>query len=92
MCSPEARYAPIAPDYQADGRRMAGSRILNNRGLTRARNKDRKTPKTANRHKYDQATKKRRSQVQEYKEKQGSYGGEKTGIKTNLVKSTSLKQ
>lgn len=29
-------------------------------------------------------------EVQEFKEKHGNYGGERTGVKTHVVKSTSL--
>jgi len=75
----------------AEGKRQVGRDIMKNRGLTPNRRRDTKTAKTKNRFKYDKALKKRSSQVQEFKGyKKDDYGG-KTGIKSNLVKSRSLK-
>lgn len=43
------------------------------------------------REKYRKALVKRRSQVQEYKGKTDAYGGERSGIKSNVIKSVSIK-
>lgn len=71
-------------------KRAAGGKIIHNRGLTRSRPKDTKNARTKNRKKFDKAVSKRKSQVQEYKGKTASYGGEGTGIKTNVVKSVKI--
>ena len=62
-----------------------------NEGLKPSRPKDRKTPKTRNRARYEKAMVKRRSQVREYQGQGGVYGGEATGIRRNVAKSVRLK-
>ena len=62
-----------------------------NVGLKPSRPKDRKTPKTRNRARYEKALTKRKSQVRQYQGQGGVYGGEATGIKRNVAKSTRLK-
>lgn len=71
-------------------RREAGNRIVKNRGLTRPRPREKRNPRVAHRIKYGKALERRKSQVQEYKGKTAGYGGEATGIKTGLIKSTRL--
>lgn len=56
-----------------------------------SRPKDRKNPKTANRYKAERAQLKRKSQVRDFKGYDMVYEGQKTGIKTDLVRSRSLK-
>eukprot|EP00457_Paulinella_chromatophora_P017086 gb/GEZN01018038.1/.p1 GENE.gb/GEZN01018038.1/~~gb/GEZN01018038.1/.p1 ORF type:complete len:231 (-),score=49.58 gb/GEZN01018038.1/:59-751(-) len=73
-------------------RRKASVRILKNRGLTRSRPRDTKTPRTRRRKQYEKALVKRRSMVQEYKgQVGGGYAGELTGIKKTLTKSIQVK-
>lgn len=76
----------------AGTRRKVGKNIIKNRGLTRARPKDQKNPRVKHRKKYEKALIKRKGQVQEFSGAQSSYGGEKSGIKTNLTKSTKIKK
>lgn len=73
-------------------RRGATKDIIKNRGLTKVRPKDKANPRIRHRKAYDKALQRRRSQVREYRGSNPAYGGEKTGIKTNLVKSVKLKQ
>ena len=74
-----------------DGKRRIGRLIEKNEGLKPSRPKDRKTPKTRNRARYEKAMVKRRSQVREYQGQGGVYGGEATGIKRNVAKSVRIK-
>ena len=60
-------------------------------GLTPHRKKEQRNPRVKHRKKFDKALKKRRSQIPDMREQGGSYGGEKSGIKSGLTKSTKLK-
>ena len=60
-------------------------------GLTPHRKKEQRNPRVKHRKKFDKALKKRRSQVPDFRDHEGSYGGEKSGIKSNLTKSTKLR-
>jgi hypothetical protein len=62
-----------------------------NRGLTRHRSRETKTPRTRLRNKYDKAVSKRRGAVRKMADKSRPYGGEATGIKSNVVRSVKLK-
>lgn len=76
----------VAPD-----RRAATKMIMLNKGLTRSRPKDHKTPRLRNRLRYEKGMAKHRSRVREFTEARGqAYGGEHTGIKRSTVKSTKL--
>lgn len=76
----------------ADGKRKITYAIEKNKGLMPKRKKDVRNPRVKKRKKYDEKMKKLSSIRQVYKggEGRGGYGGEATGIKTNLVKSTKL--
>ncbi|KAK5046145.1 hypothetical protein LTR84_008602 [Exophiala bonariae] len=76
----------------ADGKRKITYAIEKNKGLAPKRKKDVRNPRVKKRKKYDEKMKKLSSIRQVYKggEGRGGYGGEATGIKTNLVKSTKL--
>ena len=76
----------------ADGKRAIGYVIEKNKGLTPHRKKDVRNPRVKKRKKYDAQKKKLASMKPTYKggEGRGGYGGELTGIKTGLVKSTKL--
>lgn len=72
-------------------RRRASSQVEHNRGLTRYRPRDRKTPRAKNREAYSKAVKKRKSVVREpVAAKPSSYGGEASGINMRARKSSLL--
>jgi U3 small nucleolar RNA-associated protein 3 len=75
-----------------DGKRKITYAIEKNKGLTPKRKKDVRNPRVKKRKKYDEKMKKLGSIRQVYKggEGRGGYGGEATGIKTNVVKSIKL--
>ncbi|KAK5132914.1 hypothetical protein LTR08_008360 [Meristemomyces frigidus] len=76
----------------ADGKRAISYLIEKNKGLTPHRKKDVRNPRVKKRKKYDEKKKKLASMKAVYKggEGRGGYGGELTGIKKGLVKSTKL--
>nr|POE56868.1 uncharacterized protein c3b8.09 [Quercus suber] len=76
----------------ADGKRKITYLIEKNKGLTPHRKKDVRNPRVKKRKKYDEKKKKLASMKPVYKggEGRGGYGGELTGIKKGLVKSTKL--
>lgn len=75
-----------------DGKRKISYLIEKNKGLTPHRKKDVRNPRVKKRKKYDEKKKKLASIKPVYKggEGRGGYGGELTGIKKGLVKSTKL--
>jgi U3 small nucleolar RNA-associated protein 3 len=101
-----ARYAAIAAakatgaimrvveggEIAEGGKRAIGYVIEKNKGLTPRRTKDVRNPRVKKRKKYEEKMKKLASMKPVYKggEERGGYGGEKTGIKTGLVKSIKL--
>ena len=88
---PQAGLIPSLHPELVDGKRRISRLIERNEGLKPSRPRDRKTPKTRNRARYDKAVVKRRSQVRQYAGSGGVYGGEATGIKRNVTKSVRLK-
>ena len=76
----------------ADGKRRITYAIEKNKGLQPKRKKEVRNPRVKKRKKYDEKMKKLGSMRQVYKggKGRGGYGGEATGIKTNLVKSIKL--
>jgi len=65
--------------------------IMKGKGLYRKRNKKNRNPRIKHKEKYEKAVKKRNRMVQEHKKgPQKKYGGELTGIRSNLIKSTKL--
>lgn len=76
----------------ADGKRKISYAIEKNKGLTPHRKKDVRNPRVKKRKKFDEKKKKLASIKPVYKggEGRGGYGGELTGIKKGLVKSTKL--
>ncbi|KAA8572397.1 hypothetical protein EYC84_003019 [Monilinia fructicola] len=101
----DAKYAAIAEAKKAgklarvvevendeDGKRAIGYVIEKNKGLAPKRKKEVRNPRVKKRMKYDEKKKKLGSMRAVYKggEEKGGYGGEKTGIKTGLVKSRKL--
>lgn len=74
-----------------DLRRRASAQVLNNRGLTRYRPRDKKTPRAKNREAFKTAVKKRKSVVRDSVDaKPDSYGGEASGINMRARKGSRL--
>jgi U3 small nucleolar RNA-associated protein 3 len=75
-----------------DGKRKITYAIEKNKGLTPKRKKDVRNPRVKKRKKFDEKMKKLGSIRPVFKggEGRGGYGGEATGIKTNVVKSVKL--
>lgn len=75
-----------------DGKRAIGYVIQKNKGLAPKRKKEVRNPRVKKRMKYEAKMKQLSSTKAVYKggESKGGYGGEMTGIKTGLVKSTKL--
>lgn len=64
---------------------------MKNKGLTRKRKKIDSNSRVKHREKFRKAMIKRGSKVSEFKEgPKGKYGGEASGLKGNLIKSTKL--
>lgn len=82
----------VEGEVDEDGKRAIGYVIEKNKGLAPRRKKDVRNPRVKKRKKYDEKMKKLSSIRAVYKggEERGGYGGEKTGIKTGLVKSIKL--
>jgi U3 small nucleolar RNA-associated protein 3 len=76
----------------ADGKRGITYEISKNKGLMPRRKKEVRNPRVKKRMKYDEKMKKLGSIRQVYKggEGKGGYGGELSGIKTNIVRSVKL--
>jgi U3 small nucleolar RNA-associated protein 3 len=74
----------------ADGKRKISYAIEKNKGLTPHRKKDVRNPRVKKRKKFEEKKKKLASMKPTYKggEGRGGYGGELTGIKKGLVRST----
>jgi U3 small nucleolar RNA-associated protein 3 len=75
-----------------DGKRKVTYAIEKNKGLAPKRKKEVRNPRVKKRMKYEEKQKKLRSMKATYKggEGPGGYGGELTGINTNIVKSRKL--
>ncbi|KAI5777640.1 Sas10 C-terminal domain-containing protein [Geopyxis carbonaria] len=83
----------VVPEMSADGKRAIGWTIEKNKGLTPHRKKEVRNPRVKKRNAYEKRKKQLGSVKQVYKGGlKGSYGGEKTGIKTGLVKSVKFKE
>lgn len=78
-------------EVNPEARRRASSQVVKNRGLTRYRPKDKKTPRTKNRLAYSKAVVRRKGAVQDYVGKSGaSYSGEASGINMSARKGSRL--
>ncbi|CAG8776429.1 32448_t:CDS:10 [Gigaspora margarita] len=71
-------------------KRQINYQILKNKGLTPHRKKEQRNPRVKHRNKYEKAKKKIKSIKRVFSQQEGSYGGEKTGIKTGLSRSIKL--
>ncbi|KAH9254625.1 hypothetical protein BASA81_007382 [Batrachochytrium salamandrivorans] len=83
------RYAPEPVQLVEVGQaRRATKEMIKNRGLTAHKNKDGKNPRSNLRNKYEAKVKARRGQVRDIRKGEAdAYQGERTGIRTNLVRS-----
>ncbi|CAM6118645.1 unnamed protein product [Calypogeia fissa] len=83
---------PILPSVEEDeeGKRHITNMMEKNRGLTPHRKKLTKNPRKKYKLKHDKAVIRRKGQVRAVKAGGGSYGGETTGIRTNLSRSVRI--
>ncbi|KAI8341148.1 Sas10 C-terminal domain-containing protein [Chlamydoabsidia padenii] len=89
----DATRAPVMDsNYQVDDghKRLASYQILKNKGLTPHRKKENRNGRVKKRHQYEQKMKKLSSVRQVVKPLAGTYGGESTGIKSNVSRSVKL--
>ena len=81
-------------DLEPGQNRPASYAILKNRGLTPYRSKAQRNPRVKQRMRYDKASKRIKGAHAVYNPKhpgRGLYTGERSGINTNVVKSTLFK-
>jgi len=81
----------VAKFNMGGGKRAINSQIQKNRGLTRARPKDKKTPHTRLRGNFEKAVSRHRGQVRPMKDHSKPYGGE-SSISSNVSRSIKLSQ
>ncbi|KAF8454242.1 Sas10 C-terminal domain-containing protein [Terfezia claveryi] len=88
----EGEFARFEEERDMEGKRAIGYTIEKNKGLTPHRKKDVRNPRVKKRKAYEKAKKKLRTVKRVYSGgQQGAYGGEMTGIKKGVVRSTKLK-
>ncbi len=73
-------------------KRLASYKILKNKGLTPHRKKENRNARVKHRNKYAKQMKKLSSTRAVHKAQTGGYGGEMSGVKTNVIKSVKLSQ
>ncbi|PIA14876.1 hypothetical protein COEREDRAFT_82470 [Coemansia reversa NRRL 1564] len=83
----EANVAEEAPT-EADAKRSVNYQILKNKGMVPRRTKEQRNPRVKRRKRYEKAQKKLNSSVTQVRALEGNYGGEATGIKSGLARST----
>ena len=86
-----AKYRNIQDMPEGETKRPASWKILKNKGLTPNRPKEVRNPRVHRRVKYERAIKRIGSFKPAASEKSGPYGGEGSGIRTNLSKSVKFK-
>ncbi|ORZ21611.1 Sas10 C-terminal domain-domain-containing protein [Absidia repens] len=89
----DATRAPVMDSNYVveDGhKRLASWQILKNKGLTPHRKKENRNGRVKKRHQYEQKMKKLSSVRQVVKPLAGTYGGESTGIRSNVSRSVKL--
>jgi len=77
-------------EQSQDGRRAINYQIAKNKGLTPKRSKLNRNPRVKHRHKFQQATKKRKGAVREIRKETSRYGGEISGINARVRKGTKI--
>jgi U3 small nucleolar RNA-associated protein 3 len=91
----EADRAPIESrdvEVEEGRKRLASYKILKNKGLTPHRKKENRNARVKHRNKYAKQMKKLSSTRAVVKTQTAGYGGEMSGVKTNVVKSVKLSQ
>ncbi|KAI8319641.1 hypothetical protein GQ54DRAFT_31172 [Martensiomyces pterosporus] len=95
--SKEARWRMMVEANEAEDaavsketKRNVNYQILKNKGMMPRRTKEQRNPRVKRRKRYEQAKKKIGSAVAQVRKLEGNYGGESTGIKSNLARSTRL--
>lgn len=78
------------PDEVTEGKRGVTYQIMKNKGLMPHRKKEDRNPRKRMRNKFDKALTKRKSMVQEIRQENAPFSGEKSGIRANVVRSTKL--
>lgn len=73
-------------------KRLASYKILKNKGLTPHRKKENRNARVKHRNKYAKQMKKLSSTRAVVKPQTSGYGGEMSGVKTNVIKSVKLSQ
>ncbi|CAG8523521.1 20366_t:CDS:2 [Cetraspora pellucida] len=86
-CKNKIVYEDVIPE---GAKRQINYQILKNKGLTPHRKKEQRNPRVKHKNKYEKARKKIKSIKRVISQQEGSYGGEKTGIKTGLSRSIKL--
>ncbi|KAJ1946149.1 something about silencing protein 10 [Kickxella alabastrina] len=86
----EANVAVEAP-VEGEAKRNVNYQILKNKGLMPRRTKEQRNPRVKRRKRFEQAKKKISSAVTQVRTLEGNYGGEATGIKSGLSRSTRFK-
>ncbi|KAJ8022148.1 Something about silencing protein 10 [Holothuria leucospilota] len=76
---------------EEDEKRAITYQISKNKGLTSKRKKEVRNPRVKNRSKFRKAKIRRKGQVQDVRTERQRYGGELSGIRASVVKSTKLK-
>ncbi|KAJ1800513.1 something about silencing protein 10 [Coemansia sp. RSA 2399] len=71
-----------------DTKRSVSYQILKNKGLMPRRTKEQRNPRVKRKNRYEKAKKKLSSTAVQVRKLEGNYGGEATGIKSNLTRST----
>ncbi|KAJ1827494.1 something about silencing protein 10 [Coemansia sp. RSA 2599] len=85
--------ANVAAEAAVEGeaKRAVNYQILKNKGLMPRRTKEQRNPRVKRRMRFEQAKKKLSSSVAQVRALDGTYGGEATGIKSSLSRSTRFK-
>ncbi|KAJ1763861.1 something about silencing protein 10 [Coemansia sp. RSA 451] len=85
--------ANAAQDAAVDdeAKRSVNYQILKNKGMMPRRSKDNRNPRVKRRKRYEKAQKKLSSSTAQVRSQEGNYGGEATGIKSSLSRSTRFK-
>lgn len=81
----------VAEEFDENGKRKITYQMSKNKGLMRKRRKELKNPRVKHKMKFKKAKIKHKGQVREVRKETERYGGETTGIKTNLARSVKLK-
>jgi len=85
------QHPPIfTEEDEVTGKRKITTKMEKNISLRKKAKKQNKNPRVKNKLKYKKALVRRGGQVQKMRDKSQKYHGERTGIKTNVVKSTPL--